>query len=88
MNPFFTAIGVGVGTMVAMGGSTIVVSGLGMAVAKRVVKARQVCMLTMFVSRVRCECDDDAYCSESLELPVHSAREKVLCRVIYARARV
>lgn len=46
MNPIFTAVGVGVGTMVAMGGSTIVVSGLGMAVAKRVMKARLVCVIS------------------------------------------
>ena len=32
--PFLTAVAVGTGTMVALGGSTIVVSGVGIAVAK------------------------------------------------------
>lgn len=42
VNPFLTAVGVGVGTMVTMGGTTIVVSGIGMAIAKRITRARMV----------------------------------------------
>eukprot|EP00890_Picochlorum_soloecismus_P004417 jgi/Picsp_1/4977/NSC_02340-R1_hypothetical protein CHLNCDRAFT_140956 [Chlorella variabilis] len=39
MRPFLTAIGVGIGSMAAMGGATIVVSGVAMAVAKQVTRA-------------------------------------------------
>jgi hypothetical protein len=42
MRPFFTAIGVGIGSMAAMGGATIVVSGVAMAVAKQVTRTTRV----------------------------------------------
>jgi len=42
MRPFLTAIGVGIGSMAAMGGATIVVSGVAMAVAKQVTRATRV----------------------------------------------
>jgi hypothetical protein len=43
-NPFFTAVAVGAGTMVALGGSTILVSGMGIAVAKRVARTKRLKM--------------------------------------------
>jgi hypothetical protein len=42
VNPFVTAVGVGVGTMVAMGGTTMVVSGIGISIAKRINRSRMV----------------------------------------------
>jgi len=39
--PFLTAVAVGTGTMFALGGSTIVVSGVGIAVAKRIARAKK-----------------------------------------------
>lgn len=48
MRPFFTAIGVGIGSMAAMGGATIVVSGVAMAVAKQVTRATKVRYMLFF----------------------------------------
>jgi hypothetical protein len=55
-NPFFNAIAVAAGTMVALGGSTIVVSGIGIAVAKQVSRARK-----MKVGTSCCQCKGEGF---------------------------
>ena len=55
-NPFLTAVAVGTGTMVALGGSTILVSGIGIAVAKRVARTKK-----LKTARPCSECGGEGY---------------------------
>jgi hypothetical protein len=71
-NPFLTAVAVGSGTMVALGGSTIVVSAVGIALAKRVARARK---LKSALSC--CQCNGEGYlpCDVCLRTCIVRCRE-------------